>query len=578
MERNETAERVDLRRLLRVVVTNSWIVLALVVIAAGISYAWSSSQAKVYSSSAIVRVFDPDGAGAGATAAAADARVDPTREVAIEVLYARSAAITRAADAKLGPQAHLVRTVTVTGAIDTDTITIVVQSSHRTVARDAAQAYADVFVAQRQAAIGTLFSVQVGQVNASIANVNAQIALLDAKIAAEQPPTPVVVVGGSTIQLQESEALRNLDAQRAVLVGQVTQLRAQVADLDLARAARQSDIVVVEAASLPSHPIVPLPHRDAAVGGAIGLLLGLALVALRLRLRDKVTTSADVAATLPALSVIAAIPARWTSAIDRRRRRGPHFDVVDGRAPVREAYRALRASVLYGGPKGGSKSLLVTSASLGDGKTTIAVNLALSLARSGARVVVIDCDLRNPSLHDQFGIEDEVGLSSVLVSSTPIGEAVHQIDVAGTSIDVLPAGPTVFDPTDLLVRADLVDVVADLKKAYDHVVIDGPAMMPAADALPLARLADAVLVVVRSGQTKASALVDLDLRLRHVSTRVAAAVLVGVRADRLPPPGTLATPGTKWRVIAVGDTDGAEDGSGSANGNGSVEKGNVLVL
>ncbi|MCU1466628.1 MAG: hypothetical protein JWM72_2556 [Actinomycetia bacterium] len=576
MERNESAERVDFRGLLRVALGNGWIVVLLVVIGASGAYFWARSHTFVYSASAIVRVFDPDDTGAAVATGAttAGARVDPAREVHIAVLYARSTAVSATVDRLLGNDARLIGSRSVSGSADSDTIKFVVLSARPAVARDAAQAYAQVFVAQRRAAIAVRYDDQIAQVERARRDVNAQIDALDVRIVAEQPSPSYVTVGPVPVPIPESLQLRNLDSRRAALVTSANALNTQESDLALTRSARQSDLDVVQASSLTRNPISPWPRRDAAIGAAVGLLLGLALVGLRMRLRDRVTTSADLAKVLPALSFIAAIPPRWSSVVEQRLRRGPRFDVVDGRSSLREAYRALRTSVLYGDPKLSGGSLLVTSASPGEGKTTIAANLSVSLARGGARVLVVDCDLRHPALHQQFGVDTEVGLSSILTASTPTRRAVRTVDAGGTSLDVLPAGPRLSDPADLLVRPDVAELLEQLKAEYDHVVLDGPSILSTADALALARVADGVLLVVQSGETRASVLAHVEVRMRRVAAHVAGAALVGVRSDRWPSTGSAGIPGTRARATG---TDAEIIGLPGTGGESS-DSGDVLVL
>ncbi|MDQ1458837.1 MAG: tyrosine-protein kinase [Actinomycetota bacterium] len=523
-----------------------------------------------------MRVFDPDDTGAAVATGAttAGARVDPAREVHIAVLYARSTAVSATVDRLLGNDARLIGSRSVSGSADSDTIKFVVLSARPAVARDAAQAYAQVFVAQRRAAIAVRYDDQIVQVERARRDVNAQIDALDVRIVAEQPSPSYVTVGPVPVPIPESLQLRNLDSRRAALVTSANALNTQESDLALTRSARQSDLDVVQASSLPRNPISPWPRRDAAIGAAVGLLLGLALVGLRTRLRDRVTTSADLAKVLPALSFIAAIPPRWSSVVEQRLRRGPRFDVVDGRSSLREAYRALRTSVLYGDPKLSGGSLLVTSASPGEGKTTIAANLSVSLARGGARVLVVDCDLRHPALHQQFGVDTEVGLSSILTASTPTRRAVRTVDAGGTSLDVLPAGPRLSDPADLLVRPDVAELLEQLKAEYDHVVLDGPSILSTADALALARVADGVLLVVQSGETRASVLAHVEVRMRRVAAHVAGAALVGVRSDRWPSTGSAGIPGTRARATG---TDAEIIGLPGTGGESS-DSGDVLVL
>jgi Mrp family chromosome partitioning ATPase len=148
------------------------------------------------------------------------------------------------------------------------------------------------------------------------------------------------------------------------------------------------------------------------------------------------------------------------------------------------------------------------------------------------------------------------------------------VDAGGTSLDVLPAGPRLSDPADLLVRPDVAELLEQLKAEYDHVVLDGPSILSTADALALARVADGVLLVVQSGETRASVLAHVEVRMRRVAAHVAGAALVGVRSDRWPSTGSAGIPGTRARATG---TDAEIIGLPGTGGESS-DSGDVLVL
>ena len=195
-------------------------------------------------------------------------------------------------------------------------------------------------------------------------------------------------------------------------------------------------------------------------------------------------------------------------------------------------------------------------------------------------MVVVDCDLRNPSLHLQFGIDNSVGLSTALISdpvSSSARSAIRRVDIGGTTIDVLAGGPVVSDPADVIIRSEITDLIDDLQRDYDYVLLDGPPVLPAADALTLARITDGVLLVVRSGQTRASAVRGVESRLNSVSVSVSGAMLVGVRADQLPPIGTLGPPPPR-RLITLDESANGENSRQSGNGTHPSTADDVIVL
>ncbi len=226
-----------------------------------------------------------------------------------------------------------------------------------------------------------------------------------------------------------------------------------------------------------------------------------------------------------------------------RRRKGAYtLDIVDGPNEVREAYRALRASLILGDLDHPIRSLLVTSAREREGKTTIAANVALSLAQAGERVVVVDCDLRTPALHERFGIANDVGLSTLLTSPSTPCDALQQVQVDGTRFAVLPAGPPPPDPADLFLGVHAAQVISALTERFRYVVLDCPPILSFADAMTLPWLVDGVLFVARAGKTKAVDVKHAELRLRQVSAPLLGAVLLGPRADRAAVPSDLDAP------------------------------------
>jgi capsular exopolysaccharide synthesis family protein len=194
------------------------------------------------------------------------------------------------------------------------------------------------------------------------------------------------------------------------------------------------------------------------------------------------------------------------------------------RSAVAEAYRSLRTALQFL-PREKQRSLVVTSAGPGEGKTTCAVNLALSLASAGRRVLLVDGDMRRPMLHRIFGLGKTIGLSHALSGQAQDG-FIQETDVPG--LEVVPCGTLPPNPTELLGQSALGILLARWQEQYDHVLFDSPPLLGLADALILARQVGRAVVVVQSSRTEERHLRHAAAQLRDGGVEVLGAVLNGV--------------------------------------------------
>jgi succinoglycan biosynthesis transport protein ExoP len=279
-----------------------------------------------------------------------------------------------------------------------------------------------------------------------------------------------------------------------------------------------ADVTVdtVDRASVPTTQVSPHPKTDTALGLVVGLLVGLALAGLLEALDRTVKTSAQ-ASDLTAAPLLGLLP---------RRRGGLGAGTQDASHDVAsEAYRSLRTAVRFLDPDHPLRTILVTSASPGDGKTTTAANLAIALARGGERVIVVDCDLRRAGLGHFFGLESAVGVTSILRRQVRLRDA---IQTWSPSLRVLPSGPLPPNPAEILGSEAMAHLLDQLALEADVVIIDSPPVLPVTDAVVLATQVDGVLIVGRHGKTLRSALAETSRRLNSVGSDVAGVVLNGV--------------------------------------------------
>jgi non-specific protein-tyrosine kinase len=265
----------------------------------------------------------------------------------------------------------------------------------------------------------------------------------------------------------------------------------QRAQLQLADATRNQSLSIVQSASLPSSAASPKWGPVLALALGLGLLGGLALAFLLERFAPRLYTMEAIEAAADA-NILAAIP--------RVSSKQATSSLYNGGSPAQEAFGVLAVHILAESTARRLRTLLVTSRSKGDGKSTIAANLAAELARTGRSVVLVDADMRSPSAHEIFGLELTPGLSDLLGEPLrPEVATVHPERVP--DLHVIPAGSSSTSPAQLLASERLQGLLEHLVERFDFVVVDAPPLV-VSDPLSIARLSDEVLLVVGGGEVQ----------------------------------------------------------------------------
>jgi capsular exopolysaccharide synthesis family protein len=263
------------------------------------------------------------------------------------------------------------------------------------------------------------------------------------------------------------------------------------------------------------------------LGLLVGLILGVALAFLVDQVDDSIRNKDDLerlAGGLPVIGVIPKVPG-W-----KNRAEPLLVSQSEPSSPAAEAYRTLRTSIQFFGVDRKMRTILVTSATAGDGKSTTISNLAVVLARAGQRVAVVSCDLRRPRLHEFFGLSNTVGFTSVLVGSAPLATALQS--VAGDDrLRVIPSGPLPPNPSELLSSRRTAEIVTALEGQCDAVLIDCPPVLPVTDAAVLSARVDGVLVVATAGSTTGKEIARAVELLRQVDAPIVGVVLNGAPGD-----------------------------------------------
>ena len=302
-------------------------------------------------------------------------------------------------------------------------------------------------------------------------------------------------------------------------------LNTRIRELSMSQDVRAMNVMLVEAAAEPGAPFSPNSGKILKMSLAFGLILGLTL-AVMMEFVDDRMRSADQMATvtgLPVLGVIPEIPAVDGQDVARAVERDPG-------SPMAEAIRGCRTAVLFGMPAGRAKTILITSPTPGDGKSTIAASLAESLAQSGKRTLLLDADLRKPRIERIFAIDSAVGLSSIVTGQSTIEQAIQKGPVA--NLDLIASGPIPPNPAELLNSEAFLQLIATLRDRYDHILIDTPPVLAVTDARIVAAGCDIVILVFRAEKCRQRAANHAKAALASVGARVLGIVVNAAPQNR----------------------------------------------
>jgi len=307
--------------------------------------------------------------------------------------------------------------------------------------------------------------------------------------------------------------------EATALLNQEAVLKEQLAQMQVSGSVDTGPVALVTPAQAPVSPSSPKPSQDALLGLVAGLALGLAAAFLRDSLDDRLTSkeATEHAGGAPVLAMIPAVPSS--------RRSAPMVvTVTEPNSPAAESYRSLRTSLQFARQERQLSGLLVTSPGVGEGKTSTLANLGVVFAQAGERVLLVSCDLRRPRIGAFFGLDERVGLTSVLLDEQTLEEAI--LPMPGIDrLSLLPAGRVPPNPAELLGSPRARDIFTRLGDRYDLVLIDSPPVLPVTDAAILSRYADATVMLAAAGQTRRADLHRAVEKLGQAGTTILGTVL-----------------------------------------------------
>lgn len=395
----------------------------------------------------------------------------------------------------------------------TDAIDIVARGKDPKAVAKTANAYADAYVQVRTDLIVEDLQGAADELQVRMGEVDAEIAFVDESL--NQNP-PIFDSQGRSGDPRIALKTR-LQNERNGYQDQYERMNIGIS------VAEQGGAKVLFEATPPSKPVNESPFRNLAAGFAIGLTLGIALAFLREYLDDTIKTKDDLEAA-SGLTTVGIIPAitDW-----KKREATMLISAMQPRSGAAEAYRTVRTSVEFLSLDHPIGSLQLTSALAAEGKTSTLANLAITFARAGQRVIVLCCDLRRPRIHEFFGLDNQVGFTSVLLGDAPLGAAIQSADPE-LPIGLVASGPLPPNPAELLASKRAVEVIEDLDRRCDLLLIDSPPVLPVTDALVISGLVDAVLFVANAGSsTKRGVKRSVEL-LHQVDAPLIGSIINGV--------------------------------------------------
>jgi polysaccharide biosynthesis transport protein len=326
------------------------------------------------------------------------------------------------------------------------------------------------------------------------------------------------ILGVQDRSIQYNILKREVDTNRQLFEGLLQRLK----EVGVAGGVGTNNISVVDKAEVPSGPHSPNPSRNLMIAIFLGLFGGIGLAFLFEHLDDTVKLAEEMEQQL-GLPVLGVIPQTRVSSGEKL-----YKENLDTRSHFAEAYRSLRTALQFSTAEGMPRVLMVTSTSMGEGKSTTALSLAMQIAQLGKKVLIIDGDLRKASLHSSLELPNNLGLTNHLAGDAKPVEITQATEVPG--LFAITSGPLPPNPAELVSSTKMVSLLSLAAEKFDHVVIDGPPVLGLADAPLLGSIAEATVLVVEAGNTRRDFARGAIKRLRGTRTHLLGGVLTKMQA------------------------------------------------
>ena len=295
-------------------------------------------------------------------------------------------------------------------------------------------------------------------------------------------------------------------------------------EIDLTGMLRANNVRFLDRATQPRSPVSPILGLNLVAGAMLGLLFGLLLV-FSIESLDKTIKSPEAAEELVGAPLLGVIP-MLSQARQQLMADAPERDLVvfnDPTSLAAEACRSIRTNMMFISAQKEFSLFSVTSPGPRDGKTTVAINLAVTMAQAGARILLVDADMRRPRVHKSFGLKSDRGISNVMAGDVQLTDAIHKSEVP--NLDILPCGPMPPNPAELLHTDRFRQILAQCRNNYDRVILDSPPIGPVTDPAIIGSVTDGVVLVLRAGHTTREAAKFARRQLGDAGARILGLVI-----------------------------------------------------
>ncbi len=494
----------------------SWLIVLCMTLAGAAAYFYSLQATPVYQASASLLINQ---ARTGNSSADYNALLTGERLAQTYAELIRKRPVLEAVISNLQLPADadtLSKRVSIAPVRNTQLLNLTVEDSDPQRAADIANAIVRVFSQQNQAQQTNRYSDTQQRLERELAKVQADI---------DSAQASLVTLKASSVAVTEAERNR-LETLLAQYRSSYATLTKSLGDVQMAEAQSTDNLVVAEAARAEPDPVRPQPLRNTLLAAIVGALLAIGGTFLLEYLDDRVKTVEQASGIAGAMTL---------GSIGKIAGSGPGTQLVtrsDANSPLSEAYRMLRVNLDFTAVDSPLQTVAITSANPGEGKSTTIANLAVALAESGKRVILVDTDLRRPTLHRIFELPNERGVTSALLN--PESSELHQ-HLAPTEVpnlQLMPCGPIPPNPAELLSSRRMAALIGALKAECDIVLFDTPPLLVFADAALLARACDGVILTARAYTTRLGALRQASEQLTQAGARLLGVVLNGVATPR----------------------------------------------
>ncbi len=343
---------------------------------------------------------------------------------------------------------------------------------------------------------------------------------------------------------EQSLELARLERQLQVDQNTYVLMTEKLEETKISEAGQKENIRIIDLAVEPLEPVKPKKRLNLLLGALIGIGLGVGLTFLLEYFDESIKNPEELERMgFPILSIIPQIPMSELAQKILSRNGGKDMEVQEGKliesrlvthfdpkSPVSEAYRTLRTNIQFKNLKNTNPMILVTSSAPKEGKSTTVANLAITLAQMGARVLLVDTDLRRPVIHSIFNLKKEKGLTNFLLGKMTFDEVIKPTII--DNLFVCTSGPLPPNPSEILSREEMKEFITIAKQQFDYLLFDSPPIIAVTDAAILASMADGCLLVIKAHQTRRDVVQRAKVLLENVNAKIFGCLLNGVNIER----------------------------------------------